>query len=129
MKLPRKAKHWHEEISQALTEAIKLSEAEYGELTTTAKQNLYKYAPLFAMKNRGLFDKSARESVIRYCAQLRSYDFSLDEDAINCFGANFTLSYLDAHVCMQEISEHKAEQLLEAMILLPSGLPEVGSTS
>lgn len=125
MKLPRKAKHWHQEILEALQQALHLAATETGAVNDEVRKNVYKYAPLFATRNRGLSDKSAREAVMRYCAQLRAYDFSVDDGAINNYGINFALSYLDAHVAMQTISEHKAEELMLAIMQITPGLPEI----
>ena len=119
MNLPRKAKHWHQEISDALLQAKALCIAEQGSFNKRAKEGMYKYAPMFAMKNRGLTDAVAKESVMRYCAQLRAYDFAADDEAKNNYEINFQLSYLDAHVCMQLISEQRHDQIMAAIADMP----------
>ncbi|WP_211830847.1 hypothetical protein [Kistimonas asteriae] len=114
-KLPRKNKHWQKEIADAISESIKLAEAESGVLSAGAKENLFKYAAMFAAKNRAVQSREDRVAMSRYAAQARARDFQLSPGDVSNYDINFMLAYLDAHRSLDLISEKKLDDIMAFM--------------
>ena len=115
MKLPRKNKHWKNEISGAISESIQLAKVEHGTLSTAAKENLFKYAAIFAAKNRSVQSRESKISMSRYAAQERARAFLHSPGDIANYEINFMLAYLDAHRCLNLISEKKLQEIMVFM--------------
>jgi len=116
MSLPRKNKHWTKEVTDAINASVQIAQAESGSLTVEVKQNIYKYAAMFAAKNRKVVVKDEIAGMARYAAKQRVRDFTVKPEIISNYEINFMLSYMDAHVYLDLISASKHSEIMRAMI-------------
>ncbi|GAB4359324.1 MAG: hypothetical protein Kow006_28360 [Gammaproteobacteria bacterium] len=117
MRAPRKNKQWAEEAHQALVAARALAAAEKGDsLEAEELQHLYKYAPLFCLRNRGIRDKSQLRRVAHFAFSRRLSEIQQDPDRIHRYGYHFLAAYLDAHVALEQLSEKRAQEVLRFLL-------------
>ncbi len=108
--------NWQEEIQDAIKKSIKLAELEQGELNLTAKENLFKYAAIFAAKNRNISSPDTRKDMIRFAAQRRNADFKAVKNAKENYELNFMLAYLDSHIFIQRLNEKERDCVMKTLI-------------
>lgn len=112
MKTPRKIKQWAAEADDALSAAWRLAAAEQGELTLDAKQHLYKFAPLFCARNRGIKDKEQLRKIAHFSFGRRLAAIQQDPSSVDRYEANFLLAYLDAHIVLDLLTVQRASEVM-----------------
>ncbi len=116
MRRPRKNKQWAAEAYDALTMAWRLAAAEHGEMTSDAKQHLYKYAPLFCVRNRGIKDKDQLRKIAHYSFGRCLAAIQQDPSRADRYAVNFLLAYLDAHVALELLTEQRAGEVMRQLM-------------
>lgn len=116
MKTPRKTKQWAAEAFDALTVAWRLAAAESEGLTLDAKQHLYKFAPLFCARNRGIKDKDRLRKIAHFCFSRRLAAIQRDPSRIDNYAVNFLIAYLDAHVALELLTRQRASDVMRHLI-------------
>lgn len=116
MKTPRKTKQWAAEAFEALTAAWRLAAAEQDELTLDAKQHLYKFAPLFCARNRGIKDKEQLRKVAHFAFSRRLAAIQQDPSRIDRYAINFLIAYFDAHVALDLLTSQRATDVMRHLI-------------
>lgn len=114
--LPRKIKQWAREAVKALNTAWRLAEQEKKPLIQAAKERLYAYGPILFAKNRGITDQEKVKKAAEYAFAERSRDFDVEPECINNYSINFLLAYLDSHVPLQFLSEHKVHEIMTYLV-------------
>lgn len=115
-KIPHNNKEWLKEISEAILASVHIAESEYGSMNTEAKQNIYKYAPMFAARKRKITSKEEIVGMARYAAKLRVRDVKIKPEMVSRYEINYMLSYLDAHVHLDLLSVSEHDEIMWAMI-------------
>lgn len=117
MKTPRKTKQWAAEAHESLGLAWKLAYAEKeGQLEEEDKQHLYKYAPLFCARNRGIRDKSQLKRIAHFTFARRLADIQHHPERTEHCAFNFLAAYLDAHIATEHLNENKAGEIMRYLL-------------
>lgn len=117
MKSPRKNKQWAAEAYESLEQAWKLAAAEKeGTLTEEDKEHLYKYAPLFCARNRGIRDKSRLKRIAHFTYSRRLSDIQHYPERIEHYAYNFLAAYLDAHIATEHLTEARAGEIMRHLL-------------
>ncbi|KAA3627286.1 MAG: hypothetical protein DWQ09_13285 [Proteobacteria bacterium] len=116
MKTPRKTKQWAAEAFDALTVAWRLAAAEQNDLTLDAKQHLYKFAPLFCARNRGIRDKEQMRKIAHYCFGRRLAAIQQEPERVDRYAVNFLIAYLDAHVALDLLTAQRAAEVVRYLV-------------
>lgn len=107
--------NWLDEIKDAIEKSLKLAELEEGGLTQNSKENLFKYAAIFAAKNRNV-DADVRKQMMAFSAKRRLDDFKVEKSNKVEFELNFMLAYLDAHICVDKLEVFEADNIMRDLI-------------
>lgn len=116
MQLPATPQEWLEEIDAAYSAAQVLAQSEQGELTAAAKQDLYKFAAIFAAKNRAVTDRDTRVEAARFAAQSRAKDFNAEPAVVSNYEINFMLAYLESHMSMGVITATELDSIMRYLL-------------
>ncbi|MBV1881485.1 MAG: hypothetical protein KUG82_07620 [Pseudomonadales bacterium] len=114
--LPADNQQWLKEVSDAILASVQIAEAEYGSLNTEAKQNLYKYAPMFVARYRKVHSKEEKVDMARYAAKLRARDAKLKPEMVSHYEINYMLSFLDSHVFLKLIGMDQHDEIMRVLI-------------
>ncbi|WP_153039259.1 hypothetical protein [Microbulbifer sp. Q7] len=113
MKVPRKNKHWLEEMTVAMENNSYGSVVEEYSTDTSEVLKLAICATKDAAKNRGISKASIIENVISEIEEIVRDEMSRDlEPEGVSLEIQYFLSYLDANVLFGVISERKAEEIM-----------------
>ncbi|MCP5014184.1 MAG: hypothetical protein GY938_02750 [Ketobacter sp.] len=112
MKIPRKNKHWAQEIEKALEASI----SSLTSLDELSKQSLFKLAVPHVIRNRGLSKKDVPRDLGKdYMAECEQ-GLKVDPEAIKHYETQFIIAYVDAHREMGLINERKLDEIVEFVL-------------
>ena len=112
MKIPRKNKHWAQEIEKALEASI----SSLTSLDELSKQSLFKLAVPHIIRNRGLSKKDVPRDLGKdYMAECEQ-GLKVDPEAIKHYETQFIIAYVDAHREMGLINERKLDEIVEFVL-------------
>lgn len=107
---------WLAEITDAIAAASTLASSEIAGKKGEGREHLYKFAAIFATKNRGVVDAERRQSAIRFAAHSRAVDFVVDKTVIKNVEINFMLAYMDAHLDLGLVDEKELDKIMHYVV-------------
>lgn len=74
---------------------------------------MFKLAPAYATRKRGITNTKRIQEVTERATGLVQKDFALDSDAENSYELYFALAYLDSHIAAGLITEHQKDDIMD----------------
>ena len=112
MKIPRKNKHWAQEIEKALEASI----SSLPSLDEETKQSLFMLAVPHVIRNRGLSIKDVPNDLGKEYLAENKRGLENDPEAINHYETQFIIAYVDAHREMGLINEKKLDEIVDFVL-------------
>ncbi len=110
---PTTTAEWGKEMREVLAAAHATVGQEMADGDKSEMQDLYTFAPGLAAHQRGIADEETIRLMNDFVDERMQHSFELDPETTEYYELNFALSYLDAHVAVGLISEHREHEIME----------------
>jgi hypothetical protein len=110
MKRISRMRHWRADVLSSFERAAKLYER--GESGLDDWRDLYKLAPIFAAKNRGISNTATLEAMSEYAIKGVEHDHKVEPKNKVDVLFHFTSAYIDSHVAAGLVGELEADKIM-----------------